>query len=158
MTAWPLLTMLLWLWFLFFFLRWDRKAAGAGTRFENCALTKSFPLERRSLLLRRLLAYFTVVMLPLPWPDPWGNLSWILVVRLWWLSGSLLDYGSHEFLTLSPQLCSAIRPAHHVGIPISWWPQSFCCRWGDIGCCSCLDVSVSADYAVEVCLVTSVLW
>lgn len=68
-------------------LRWNRKEVTAGRtsfppvviRFESCALTKSFPQERRPWLWKRLWACFTVV-LPLPLPKR-GGFFWILMVR-----------------------------------------------------------------------------
>lgn len=45
----------------------------AGIRFESCALTKSFPRERRPWLWKRLWACFTMVLLPLPLPKRGGS-------------------------------------------------------------------------------------
>lgn len=54
------------------FLDWDKM------------LLKSFPLKYRALLWRNLLVYVSMIILPLPMPKPWGDLSQIFTMETWW--------------------------------------------------------------------------
>ena len=131
--------------------------ASGGQSIRALALASSLPgnipLECRSLLQRRLSAYFTV------WScsflDRSVRGSWILLVRIWRLLGpsqTVVPVSvSHSYWSTA---VSSSSSSWRLGVPVSFPPQHSV--WGDAACSRSLDVSLSADFGVEVCLGTLV--